>query len=78
MSLTVALRCGHGLQLRNGKDTHEENLPEHGPWTFYPLDDEHPVEPGDVITCLVCGTSQSITGVSPELIPMNDSGRLTL
>jgi hypothetical protein len=79
MSLTVGLACGHGLQLRNGEDTHEENLPAHGPWTFYPLDQDDLVDLRDIITCLVCQTNQEIIAiVADRLIPMDDTGRLIL
>jgi hypothetical protein len=79
MSLTVAMACGHGLQLRNGEDTYEENLPEEGPWSFYPIDEDHLVDLGDIITCLVCQTNQEIIGmVADRLIPMDNSGRLKL
>lgn len=74
MSMTVHLGCGHGLQLRAGEDTREENLPGHGPWVFYPVMDEHPVDKGDQMTCLVCLTAQEITDISPGLIPLNDLG----
>lgn len=79
MSMTVAMKCGHGLQLRNGDDTHEGKLPEHGPWTFYPFGEDDLVELGDIITCLVCQTNQEIIGmVADRLIPMDDTGRLIL
>jgi hypothetical protein len=76
--MTVALGCGHGLQIRDGQDTREENLPESGPWVFYPVMDEHPLEVGDGMSCVVCMTFQTVTGISPELIPIGDSGELKL
>jgi hypothetical protein len=78
MSMTVALACGHGLQLRNGPDIHPDQLPETGPWTFYPPNMAHETEVGDLMTCLVCQTSQEITGISPDLIPMTSAGKLRL
>jgi len=71
---TVALSCGHGLQLLGVHDV----PPDEGPWTMYPLIVEHPVDVGDHMTCIVCHTTQTVTGTSPELIPMDHTGRLTL
>jgi len=71
---TVALSCGHGLQLLTAQDP----IPDDGPWCLYPLDDDNSVEPGDQMTCIACGTVQRVTGTSPELIPMDHTGRLTL
>lgn len=74
MTRTVALSCGHGLQLLTVHDI----PPDDGPWTLYPLIEEHPVDVGDRMTCVVCLTTQRITGTSPELIPMGRTGRLSL
>jgi hypothetical protein len=72
--MTVALRCAHGLQLRDGEDAKDENLPEHGPWTFA---DGQRVELLDIVTCLVCQTRQEVIGViADRLVPMDDMGRL--
>jgi hypothetical protein len=76
--MTVALSCGHGLQLRDGPDTLPASLPDHGPWIFYPVMDEHPVEVGDLMTCIVCFSTRTIEGISPDLIPMNDMGFLKI
>jgi hypothetical protein len=75
VSMTVGLECGHWLQLRDREDTREENIPERGPWTFYPLDAEDTVGTGDLMTCLVCQTVQQVKSVTPELIPLSDLGR---
>lgn len=76
--MTIALGCGHGLQLRDGADAAPDQLPQTGPWTFYPPNMAHEIEVGDSMTCLVCQTNQEITGISPELIPMDNTGKLTL
>jgi hypothetical protein len=76
--MTIALGCGHGLQLRDGADAHPDQIPETGPWTFYPPNMAHEIEVGDLMTCLVDQRSQEITGISPELIPMGNDGKLTL
>lgn len=74
MSLTVGLSCGHGMRLLGVHDT----PPDGEPWTMYPLIEEHPVDVGDAMTCIVCLTEQRVTGCSPELIPMDHTGRLSL
>jgi hypothetical protein len=78
MSMTLALACGHGLQLRDGDDTREENLPPKlGGWTFYPLNEQHCIELGDIMTCLTCQTNRAITAmVEDRLIPIDEQGRL--
>jgi len=74
MGMTVKLSCGHGLQLLTAQDP----VPDDGPWALYPLIVEHPVDIGDRMTCIVCLSAHRVEAVSPELIPMNHTGRLSL
>jgi hypothetical protein len=74
MGMTVKLSCGHGLQLLTAQDA----VPDEGPWALYPLIEEHPIETGDLMTCVVDGIVHRVEGVSPELIPMDHTGRLVL
>lgn len=75
MSMTVGLGCEHWLQLRDGDDTREENLPGEGPWAFYPVDDDDEVCVTDLMTCLVCQTSQRVVSVTHKLVPLTSLGR---
>ena len=75
MSMTLALRCGHGLQLRDGEDAKDENLPERTPWTF--ADEGHRIELRMIMTCLTCQTRQEIIGmIEGRLVPIDSTGRL--
>jgi hypothetical protein len=71
---TVALGCGHGLQLL----TVQDRVPDEGPWALYPTIAEHPIELGDLMTCVVCLSAQRVTGIYLGLVPMDHTGRLVL
>ena len=74
MSVTVGLSCGHGMRLLDVED----EIPENGPWTFYPLIVEHPLEIGDKMTCLVDDKVQEITGIYAGTVPVGSNGKMEL
>lgn len=66
--MKVGYSCGHTVTLV----TAHEVPPKGEPWTLYPLIDEHPIDIGDVMTCIVCKRIETITSVHDELIPVDD------
>jgi hypothetical protein len=72
--LTVGLSCGHGIRLLS---VHDEP-PEHDPWVTYPLIEEHPVEIGDQMTCIVDQQVRAVTGLYDATAPIDSDGKLRL
>lgn len=57
--LTLGYECGDKVSLiAPGEDPPEDNA-----WTVYPLIIEHPIELGDVMTCVVCGDVRRINKI---------------
>ena len=74
MSLTVGLSCGHGMRLLDVGD----EPPEDEPWSLYPLINEHPVEIGDQMTCIVDNHVHTVSGIYTDAVPIASNGMLRL
>jgi hypothetical protein len=69
MSFTVAMDCGHDMEVIGAS----ESPPLFGPWTFFPLDDGDSIGSGDEMTCITCNKTQTVTAVGRDTRESPDS-----
>lgn len=74
MTFTVGMSCGHAQRIIGIFDT----PPEHDPWTMYPLEDGDTITMGDLMTCIVCLTEQTVTGIYDNTPAIDAGGNLRL
>lgn len=69
MSFTVAMDCGHDMEIIDAS----ESTPLFGPWITYPLDDGNSIDNGDKMTCVTCNEIQTVTAVGRDTRESPDS-----
>jgi hypothetical protein len=74
MILTVGFSCGHGLRLLDACEV----PPADDPWAMYPLIQEHPLELGDAMTCIICHQTRTVIGVYDATPIITSDGKLRL
>lgn len=50
--------------------------PETEPWSLYPIIEEHPIELGDHMTCIICNNTQTINGIYAGHIAIASDGKI--
>ena len=61
--MKIGYDCGHAVNLV----TPSQIPPPNEPYTLYPLIEEHPVEIGDVMTCVICDQVRTITKIYADV-----------
>jgi hypothetical protein len=76
VSFVIALTCGHGAVILSAEDVREKAPPEGDPWILYPLPDGDGIDLGDGMSCIMCLTPQTVSGIySTDQIAFTSDGR---